>query len=224
MENIRRRALVVGASGGIGRAISEELIARGHEVMTLSRSIDGLDITNEESIKRVIGGLDGQFELMVVTTGALVIENYQPEKTLKALDPNALSQQFALNAAGPALLLKHLIPFIPKDHPAVFAALSARVGSISDNRLGGWYAYRASKAALNQLIHTSAIELARSHKQLVCVALHPGTVATSLTSNYRNHPSVTPEEAASNILGVLEHLTPAETGSFIDANGKPIPW
>ncbi len=224
MDKIRQRALVIGASGGIGRAISEELDARAYEVVTLSRSIDGLDITNEESIKRAISGLDGQFELMIVTTGALVIDNYQPEKTLKALDPNALSQQFALNAVGPALLLKHLIPFIPKDRPAVFAALSARVGSIGDNRLGGWYAYRASKAALNQLIHTSAIELARSHKQLVCIALHPGTVATSLTSNYRSHPSVAPEEAARKILGVLEGLKPTDTGSFLDSSGKTIPW
>jgi NAD(P)-dependent dehydrogenase (short-subunit alcohol dehydrogenase family) len=107
----------------------------------------------------------------------------------------------------------------------VFAALSARVGSIGDNRIGGWYAYRAAKAALNQIVHTGAIELARSHRQAVCVALHPGTVATRFTEKYAGrHPTVAPEQAAANLLSVIDGLGPDQTGRFFDWAGTPVPW
>ena len=122
-------------------------------------------------------------------------------------------------------MLKHALRLLPKDRPARFVALSARVASIGDNALGGWYSYRAAKAALNQLIHSAAIEVARSHPQAVVALLHPGTVSTGFGSAYiGNHPTVTPDVAASNILSVLGGLTPADTGGFFDWAGKRIAW
>ncbi|WP_238364956.1 SDR family NAD(P)-dependent oxidoreductase [Mesobacterium pallidum] len=221
MEN----ALVIGASGGIGRAVCAALDARGVAVTGLSRRADGLDLTDESSIERVLGALEGPFDLIFVTTGALVIDGAAPEKSLSALDPAALSAQFALNATGPALVLKHAVRLMPRDRRAVFAALSARVGSIGDNRLGGWYSYRAAKAALNQLIHGAAIEVGRTHRQAICVTLHPGTVQTDLTAKYASrHKTVTPDEAAQNLLRVIDGLATADTGGFFDWAGKEIPW
>jgi NAD(P)-dependent dehydrogenase (short-subunit alcohol dehydrogenase family) len=218
------RSLVVGASGGIGAALVAALSAQG-EVVGLSRRADGLDVTDEAAVARVLGRLEGSFERVIVATGGLELAGMRPEKTLKALDPAALAAQFALNATGPALVLKHALRLIPRDRPARFAALSARVGSIGDNALGGWYSYRAAKAALNQLIHTAAIEVARSHPQAVVVALHPGTVATALTAAYAGgHPTVTPEVAAGHLLGVLDRLTPAESGGFFDWRGDRVAW
>ena len=219
------RALVVGASGGIGRAVAARLEAQGAEVTRLSRSGDGLDLTDEASLSRLLGGLEGSYERILVTTGALELDGVPPEKGLRSLDPAAMAAQFALNAIGPALLLKHSLRLLPRDRPAAFAALSARVGSIGDNRLGGWHSYRAAKAALNQLIHTGAIEVARSHPQAVVVCLHPGTVETPLTRKYAGgHPTVTPDQAAVNLLAVLEGLRPKDTGGFFDWQGKSIAW
>lgn len=219
------RALVLGASGGIGSALVAHLRARGDEVTALSRSLDGFDLTEEASIAAHLGALSGPYDLIFVATGALELQGRAPEKTLRALDPVAIAAQFALNATGPALVVKHAVRLLPKDAPARLAVLSARVGSIGDNGLGGWYAYRAAKAALNQLIHTAAIEIARSHPQTVLACLHPGTVATPLTQKYAgNHPTVTPEQAAANLIAVLEGLTPDQTGGFFDWQGKTIPW
>lgn len=216
------RTLVIGSSGGIGSAI---LAAAGQGAVGLSRRDHGLDLTDEASIARVLGQVDGTFDRIMVTSGALELNGRAPEKSLKTLDPAALAAQFALNATGPALVLKHALRLLPRDRPARFAALSARVGSIGDNGLGGWYSYRAAKAALNQLIHTAAIEIARSHPQAVVVCLHPGTVATPLTARYAGgHPTVTPAQAAQNLLGVLDSLTPAQSGGFFDWQGKVIPW
>lgn len=133
--------------------------------------------------------------------------------------------QFAVNAVGPALVVKHALRLMPKGREAKLAVLSARVGSIGDNALGGWYSYRAAKAALNQLIHTAAIELARSHPLAVLACLHPGTVASGFAPAYvGNHPSVSPAVAADHLLRVLDGLTPAATGGFYDWAGKPVPW
>ncbi|MEN9061106.1 SDR family NAD(P)-dependent oxidoreductase [Ponticoccus litoralis] len=218
-------ALIIGETGGIGAAIAETLRARGVAVTGLSRSRDRLDMTDEASIERALGGLQGPFDLIFVATGALVIDGAEPEKTLSALSSKALADQFALNAIGPVLALKHALPLLPRDRPAVFAALSARVGSIGDNRLGGWYSYRAAKAGLNALLHGAAIELARSHRHLACVCLHPGTVATDFTAKYAGrHPTVPPDKAAARLLAVIEGLTPADTGRFYDYAGKEIPW
>ena len=218
-------ALIIGNSGGIGGALQAELERRGVAVTGLSRSRDGLDVTDEASVQAAFSRLDGPFDLIFVATGALEINGAEPEKTLKALTPKALMDQFALNALGPALVLKHAVALLPKDSHAVFAALSARVGSIGDNRLGGWYSYRSAKAALNQLMHGASVELARSHKKLCVACLHPGTVATAFTEKYLGrHPSVTPEHAAERLADVLEQLGPEQTGGFYDYAFKEIAW
>lgn len=221
MEN----ALIIGASGGIGAALCAALSARGTAVTPLSRRDDGIDLTDEASIIAALDPLDGPFDLIFVATGGLEIDGQRPEKSLKELSAQALADQFALNSIGPALVLKHAPRLLARDRRAVFAALSARVGSIGNNRFGGWYGYRAAKAALNQIVHTGAIELSRSHRQSICVALHPGTVQTPLTARYaRNHPTVPAPEAAANLLGVIDGLTPSQSGQFFDWAGKPVPW
>ncbi|MBU3262149.1 SDR family NAD(P)-dependent oxidoreductase [Roseovarius sp. PS-C2] len=219
-----KRTLIVGASGGIGGALVHNVESRGESVVALSRSIDGLEIVDEKSVADCLDRLDGWFDRIVVATGALSGAGYRPEKTLKSLDPAAIAAQFALNATGPMLVLKHALRLLPRDRRSVFAVLSARVGSIGDNRLGGWYSYRASKAALNQLVHTAAIEVARSHSQAICVTLHPGTVATAFTRDYPNHVSVSSQEAAQNLLRVMDGLSTADTGGFFDWAGKQVVW
>jgi NAD(P)-dependent dehydrogenase (short-subunit alcohol dehydrogenase family) len=219
------KALVIGASGGIGQALTDALRARGDEVTGLSRSADGLDVTDEASISAALAPLTAPFQTVIVATGALDIGGAAPEKSLRGVEAPALAAQFALNSMGPVLVLKHALRLLPRDAPARFAVLSARVGSIGDNRLGGWYSYRAAKAALNQLVHTAAIEIARTHPQAVVACLHPGTVATAFTARYLGtHPAVPPQDAAQNLLAVLESLTPAQSGSFFDAQGKVVPW
>jgi NAD(P)-dependent dehydrogenase (short-subunit alcohol dehydrogenase family) len=218
------RALVLGASGGIGGAVVSALRTQG-EVVGLSRREDGFDVTDEASIARALGGLEGTFDLILVATGALYLDGIGPEKSLKAINPAVLARQFAVNAIGPALVIKHALRLMPRDRMAKLAVLSARVGSIGDNALGGWYGYRAAKAALNQLVHTAAIEAARTHPQSVLVALHPGTVETGLSPADRaGHASVAPAVAAENLLAVLGGLGPAETGGFFDWQGKVVPW
>lgn len=219
------RALVIGATGGIGSALLAALQANGAEVTGLSRSQDGLDVTDEASVERVMSALQGPFHTVFVATGALELDAFRPEKALRSVSGSALAALFAVNAAGPLLVLKHALRLMPRDEPCRFAALSARVGSIGDNGLGGWYSYRAAKSALNQLIHTAAIEVSRSHKQAVVVALHPGTVDTGLTRNYRgDHVALPTSEAAAHLLAVLAGLTPAQSGGFFDWQGQPVPW
>lgn len=217
-----KRHLIIGASGGIGTALAQTLTG---EVVALSRSANGLDITDETSIANAFAGLQGTFDTIFVATGALVIDGHEPEKTVKALTAEALMAQFRTNAIGPALVLKHALPYLPRDRRAVFAALSARVGSIGDNQIGGWHSYRAAKAALNQLIHGAAIELKRTHKQTICVALHPGTVQTPFTAKYAGHHKTVPAaEAAQNLIWVMDGLTTDHSGGFYDYAGKAIPW
>ncbi len=219
------RVLVIGASGGIGSALVDEATARGAEVTGLSRSLDGLDVTDAASVERVLGALAGPFDLVLVATGALVLGGHEPEKSISAVGYEAMLAQFAVNAAGPMLVLKHASRLLPRDRRAVFAALSARVGSIGDNSIGGWHSYRAAKAALNQLIHGAAIELRRTHRQAVCVTLHPGTVATRFTAGYADrHRTVPPQEAARDLLDVVARLEPGQSGGFYDYAGKAIPW
>lgn len=221
MEN----ALIIGSSGGIGTALTQALTARGVAVTGLSRSGDGLDVTDEASVENALRSLDGTFDLVFVATGALEINGAEPEKTLRHVTADAMIDQFKLNTVGPSLVLKHAMRLLPRKGRAIFAALSARVGSIGDNRLGGWYSYRTSKAALNQMIHGGAIELARTHKDLICVCLHPGTVETPFTEKYVGHnPSVPASEAAENLLSVLDGLSPDDTGKFFDWQGKEVPW
>ncbi|AWZ21152.1 hypothetical protein RTM1035_05440 [Roseovarius sp. TM1035] len=219
------KALIIGASGGIGQAVSAGLEARGVTVTGLSRSGDGLDVTDEASVAAALGALDGPFDLILVTTGALEIAGAAPEKALRQVSAQAMLDQFALNCVGPSLVLKHSLRLLPREGRAVFAALSARVGSIGDNNFGGWYSYRTAKAALNQMIHTGAIELGRSHRGAICVALHPGTVETEFTRKYLGrHPAVPAAQAAENLLGVIERLRPEESGGFFDWQGATVPW
>lgn len=220
-----KNALIIGDSGGIGAAIAQQLRSQGVQVQGLSRSRHGLDVTDEDSLRDGLQKVEGPFELILVATGALEIDGAVPEKTIKSLNAKALADQYALNAIGPVLVLKHALPLLARQGNAVFAVLSARVGSIGDNRLGGWYSYRAAKAGVNQLIHTAAVELARTHRSLACVCLHPGTVETEFTRKYANrYPTVTATQAAERLVTVLRGLTPKDTGKFMDYTGKEIPW
>ncbi|MGY3437670.1 MULTISPECIES: SDR family NAD(P)-dependent oxidoreductase [unclassified Marinovum] len=220
-----KRALIIGASGGIGGAVSANLRAQGVDVTGLSRSADGFDVTEETSIVRHLSALEPGYDLILVATGALEIEGTAPEKTIRDLEPQAMAAQFALNTIGPAMVLKHGARLLAKDRRAVMAVLSARVGSIGDNRLGGWYSYRVAKAGVNQMVHSFAIELGRSHSRAICVALHPGTVATRFTQNYQGrHPTVAPQDAAGNLLSVIEGLAVEDSGGFYDWAGSEVEW
>lgn len=218
------RSLVIGASGGIGRALAARLGAVS-QVTTLSRSGDGFDLTDPDGVDRLLSVLDGPFDRIFVATGALEIDGHRPEKSLRQVTADGMAAQFAVNAIGPALVLRHAARLLPRDAPALIAVLTARVGSIGDNRMGGWYSYRAAKAAANQIVHSAAIELARTHKQAVCVALHPGTVQTNFTAKYvGRHPAVPADQAADNLIAVTDALGPADTGGFFDWAGERVAW
>lgn len=218
-------ALIIGASGGIGRAVAAVLEARSVHVTRLSRSEDGLDITDSASVDRHLRAQNGPFDLIFVAVGILAPAGSTPEKSLAAINAGDMQQVMAVNAIGPALILRHVPRLLPKDRPARVAVLSARVGSIGENRIGGWHSYRASKAALNQIIRGAAIELGRSHKQATCVALHPGTVETAFTAKYAGrHKTVPASEAAGNLLGVIDGLGPEHSGEFYDWAGEVVPW
>lgn len=219
-----QRALVIGASGGIGTAIADQLAARGVDVTGLSRKHDGLDVTDMTSVDRVLGAQTGPFDLIFVATGILAPNGDSPEKSLDQIDGARMAEIMAVNCIGPALILRHVPRLLPRKGRAVVAVLSARVGSIGDNRLGGWYAYRASKAAANQILRTAAIEIGRSNRDAAVVALHPGTVETRLTRNYHAHSKVKPEAAAENLLRVIDDIGPAQSGRFFDWAGKEVPW
>lgn len=215
------RALVIGATGGIGRAMVAALRDRGADVVTVSRAEEGMDMTDEASVTRIMGGIAGPFDLIFVAVGVLGT----PEKSLDAIRAVEMAAVFAVNAIGPALVLRHAGRLLPRNGRSVCAVLSARVGSIGDNRIGGWHSYRASKAALNQIVHGAAIELRRSHKESIVVALHPGTVETAFTAEYvGRHKTVAASKAASNLLDVIAGLEPAQSGGFFDYAGAAIPW
>jgi NAD(P)-dependent dehydrogenase (short-subunit alcohol dehydrogenase family) len=216
------RALVLGASGGIGAAL-----AAATGAVTLSRRRDGFDVTDEGSVAaaaaRVAGA--GPFDLILDAVGILEAGGRRPEKSFAEIDPAAMARHFAVNAIGKALIVKHFAPLLAPRGRAVLASLSARVGSIGDNRTGGWVSYRAAKAAQNQILRCAAIEIARRRPEAVVVALHPGTVRTPLTAAYAgSHPTVSPEVAAANLLAVIARLKPADTGGFFAWDGSRIEW
>ncbi len=224
-------AVVFGAGGGIGGALVAALAGdpRFAAVIGLGRgSAPRFDLLDEASIADAVRAVAarGAIRLAIDATGFLHDAAQMPEKSLRELDAARLARSFALNAIGPALLMKHLLPALPREGRAVFATLSARVGSIGDNRLGGWYGYRASKAALNQFVRTAAVELARRSPAAICVALHPGTVATGLSAPFAaaGLDVQAPEVAAARLLAVIDRLTPTESGGFFDHRGEAVPW
>ncbi len=230
-------ALVVGASGGIGAALQRTLDhdPRTPGVVAISRRRDGFDVLDEDSVRRcaeearerldaLAPELEG-FDLIVNATGVLAEGDGEPEKSFDAIEPTTMTRIMAVNAVGAALVLKHFAPHLAVGRRTTFATLSARVGSIGDNRLGGWMSYRASKAALNQIVRCAALEIDRRRPESVVVALHPGTIETALTRRFaRGRYTATADEAARQMLGVLEELMPAESGGFFDYAGKEIPW
>ena len=185
-------AVIVGASGSIGKALFAEICNSEifDVVLPLARnSIPMIDLLSEETIlncSKFIANKTTPLRLVVDATGILHSPNITPEKSIKASEGKALSTLFQINAIGPLLLMKHFIPLFPRKGKTMFTSLSARVGSISDNKLGGWYGYRASKAALNQFIRTAAIELKRTHPEGICTAIHPGTVISPYHSHLQN--------------------------------------
>lgn len=227
-------AVVIGATGGIGGAIADALEEEGGHarVWRFGRSLTGdahLDLTDEASIEaaaaRVAAGPPPS--LILVATGILGEGARGPEKALRDIDPDWLARMFAVNTIGPALVAKHFLPLMPRTGTPVFAALSARVGSISDNRLGGWHGYRASKAALNMLIRNFAIDAARRNDRSIVVGLHPGTVDTALSAPYRGTVApgklFDPERAALQLLDVVEGLKPGDSGKVFAWDGVEIP-
>jgi len=224
------QALIIGPTGGIGAALVQTLKADPScvGVIGLGRSTTpSLDLLDEASIATCADHLKtngAPFDLIFDATGGLTLNGIGPEKSLRAIDPAVMAHQYAVNAIGPALLLKHFSPLLRGDGKSVFATLSARVGSIGDNSLGGWIAYRAAKAALNQIVKTSAIEIARKRPGAVVVALHPGTVRTALTEAIAKTFTHEPDEAARDLLTVLDTLTPEQSGGFFAYDGSEIPW
>ncbi|WP_066718098.1 SDR family NAD(P)-dependent oxidoreductase [Sphingomonas pituitosa] len=236
-----KQIVVFGTSGGIGNALVAQLsadpsIARIHAgsrrptASTHAKRMPfAFDLQDEASIARAAAGIEGQVDLVFVATGMLHRSGGPaPEKALRAIDPAAMAELFAVNAIGPALIAKHFAPLLPRDRRSVFAALSAKVGSIADNRLGGWHSYRASKAALNMLLVNLAIELRRTHPQAIVAALHPGTVDTGLSAPFQR--GVAPEklfssaQSAGYLLDVLNHLTPADSGGLFAWDGSRLPY
>lgn len=234
------QAVIFGASGGIGAALAAAVVASGRHERVWAGSRAGkaapvgatpfvFDLTDEASIAAAAQRIGADVSLAFVATGVLSDgPGFQPEKTYKVQDPAAYARAFAINATGPALIGKHFLPLLPRRDRAVFAALSARVGSIGDNRLGGWHAYRASKAALNMILRNFAIELGRTHPQAVVAALHPGTVATDLSAPFTTARDgqrlFTPDEAAARLLEVIDGLTPAESGQAFAWDSQTIPF
>ena len=221
---------MVGASGGLGAALVTQLQAdpRVGRVHAFSRrSAVPLDLLNERTIAAAAVTVEAP-RLVIVATGLLHGPGIGPEKRIAGIDAQSLTRSFQVNAVGPALVLKHFAPRLPRSGKAVLAVISARVGSIADNGLGGWYGYRASKAALNQLMRTAANELAASRKDAICVALHPGTVDTPLSKPFQKAVPdgglFTPAEAAGHLLTVIDSLRPQDTGSFLAWDGRPIPF
>jgi NAD(P)-dependent dehydrogenase (short-subunit alcohol dehydrogenase family) len=234
------RCAVFGASGGLGAALVGQLAARDDVEVVFAGSrrgavpqatkimpfrFDAMD----DGLPETVAALGAPLDMVLIATGRLTrADGSGPEKALRQLGAGALAEQFADNAIVPAMIARAVQPLLPRDRRCVLAALSARVGSIGDNRLGGWHAYRASKAALNMLIRTIAIEWARSHPRAVVAALHPGTVATALSAPFQRGVApdrlFTPDISAAALLRVIDGLTPADSGGFFAWDGAPIPF
>lgn len=228
-----KRAIIFGASGGIGAAVTAEMRASGdYDVLAGARtgSVDfHFDLTDGASIENAaqLIGKTGLIDFVFIATGLLHLgSELNPEKGAKALDAANMAHVLAINTIGPALIAKHFLPLLHKDRRVVFVALSARVGSISDNRLGGWHSYRASKAALNMLMKNFALEMAQRNRQSIVASLHPGTVDTALSKPFQRsvaHSSLLdPGESAAALLSVIAGLTPADSGGLFAWDGSRI--
>jgi NAD(P)-dependent dehydrogenase (short-subunit alcohol dehydrogenase family) len=220
------RALVFGASGGIGQAFSRFLENKlgSENVVKISRSFDGFEISDEEKIFKLSESIEGSFNLIINATGVLQTTEEGPEKTINVVKQKLMIDMMTINAIGPALLLKNFSKKLDKTKFSVFVNLSARVGSITDNRLGGWISYRSSKAALNQIIKTSSIEINRRNKNAICVGLHPGTVKTSFTEKFQNTTeTISPDESVKMMMNVVENLSVDDNGYCFAYDGKVIP-
>ncbi len=220
------KIIIIGASGGIGQAFVENCKKRyqGAEIFELSRSQTGFDLTDETSVKQAAEKFqDRDIDMIILATGFLGTE---PEKSLRDLSMEKMERIFQINTFGPALVMKHFIPKLARDRKSVFAALSARVGSIGDNHLGGWYAYRASKSALNMMIRSASIEVSRTNKNAVIMGLHPGTVDTSLSKPFQSHVPdkklFTPDHSASQMLKVIYDIDPKDTGHIFAYDGEKL--
>ena len=222
------RALVIGASGSLGTAFCELLKQdpRCAGVRALGRhTVPELDLERPETIANAATELaaEAPYQLIVHAAGLLHRDRITPEKSFSAIEPEALQAVFQVNTLGPALVLRHFLPLL--EPRGAMAMLSAKVGSIGDNRLGGWYAYRASKAALNMLIKTAAIELARTRPQSRLLSLHPGTVVSGLSQPFRGATNARPADiAAAQLLTLIDQLTPADSGHFFAYDGERLPW
>ena len=222
-------AVVIGASGGLGAAFTAHLegMEAVEKVFSFSRK-DGFDLTDEPSIRSAADEVErgGGADLVIIATGLLHDAALQPEKSLRDFEAHNFQDVFAVNTTGPAMVMKHFLPLLPRDRKGVLAALSARVGSISDNQLGGWTAYRASKAALNMVIKNAAIETARRYKEGVIVGLHPGTVDTDLSAPFQSNVAegklFTPAYSAGEMLKVIDGLKPQDSGKVFDFNGEEV--
>lgn len=223
------KALIIGSSGGIGNAFLKLLQTDPNcsEVIGISRSSEiALHLENEGSIANAASALKnrGPFDLILVCTGILHNDSVSPEKKLGDIHPHQLQKVFEINTFGPAMILRYFTPLLSKNN-SVMALLSAKVGSIEDNRLGGWYSYRSSKAALNMLIKTAAIELARTNPKTSLIALHPGTVNTSLSQPFGGEiKGQDPLNAAAKMLSAIDQHTNHSEASFLAYDGQSIPW
>jgi NAD(P)-dependent dehydrogenase (short-subunit alcohol dehydrogenase family) len=212
-------SIIIG-QGGIGTALADQIDG------AIRWSRPEVDPTDETSIARAAASIE-TVNLAIVTTGMLHDAHQRPERALKELDPATLARSFAINTIAPAIVAKHLIPKLPRDRRAVFAVLGARVGSIGDNRTGGWHGYRASKAALVMLMKTIAVETARARPNAIVVTLHPGTVDTGMSKPFQGNVApeklFTPDVAAQYLLKVIDGLTPADSGGHFAWDGIRIP-
>ncbi|MEP0943268.1 MAG: SDR family NAD(P)-dependent oxidoreductase [Rhizobiaceae bacterium] len=238
-----KRCIVIGANGGIGSAFIEHLLARDDvkSVYGFSRSIEStasnerlttshLDYANDETIAAAaqLVAADGPVDLIIVATGLLHAEDgFGPEKSLRQLQADALARAYLVNCIGPMLVAKHFLPLLVKDQKSVFAALSARVGSISDNQIGGWYGYRAAKAGLNQMLRTASIEHQRRWPQSVIVGLHPGTVDTGLSKPFQRNVAdgklFTTQHSTQCMLDVVDRVEAQDSGSIFAYDGSLVP-
>lgn len=231
--NTENLVVVIGGTGSIGRAISEQIRSLGFkEIIIIGRRTNpSIDFNDEQTIKNAAEFIKNKkkaISILFDATGILHDEenNQMPEKTLKNINLKFAQKNFLINAIGPSLLIKHFAPLLDSEQKSVFATLSAKVGSISDNGFGGWYSYRASKAALNQLIKTASIEMKIKNKNSIFIALHPGTVKSKLSKPFQksNLKIQTPEESAGHLITIIKEVKTSETGKFFNWDGTELPW